>query len=78
MGFRVGGEGVLLGENAEPLPLDVGPQNFVSLGKEFGKETEGNEASKYLKRDEKEGAGSTGSLGDRDRDGGRKKTDRAR
>ena len=68
----------MLAENAEPLPVVVGPHNFGSLGKEFGKETEGNEASKYLKRDEKEGAGSTGRLGDRDGGGGRKKTDRAR
>ena len=45
--------GWLWGENAEPKLLDVGPQNFVPLEKEFGKETEGSEANKCLLLKEK-------------------------
>ena len=34
-------------------PLEVGPQNFVCLEKEFGKETEGSEANKCLLREKR-------------------------
>ena len=44
-----------MGEKAEPKPLDVGPQNFVPLEKEFGKETEGSEATRCLFKERREG-----------------------
>lgn len=35
-------------------PLEVGPQNFVCLEKEFGKETAGSEANKCLFEERRE------------------------
>ena len=37
-----------------PNCLNVGPQNFVPLEKEFGKETEDSEAIEYLFKERRE------------------------
>lgn len=37
-----------------PNQQDVGPQNFVPLEKEFGKESEGSEANRYLFKEGRE------------------------